>query len=594
MSLGALATTTMPFLTGVKRPIKISSDMRRWLIEAGIVFIAYYLAGRLGQASAERSSNLGPVWPAYGIALAALLRCGNRMIPAVAAAAIAVASQSGVPIIVAVGQAMSSTIAAFTGSWLLRKFSFDCSLSRFRDAFGLVLLGGVLSPIVSASLGTAVLYLGNIEPYAHVWRAWLVYWMGDGTGVLLATPLALSIGRSGWRLEFDRVAEYTALIALLFVPCVAIFGNLGLAPVGEDCLTFSVLPFTMWAAIRFGVLGTAFSTGLIATLATIATAHGYGPFARSAAFTNAVLLDIFYAVLSVTGITLAALMAERVRAETQRDELIRQQAAAQAREEAENKAAVLRDELAHLSRVEMLSALSGALAHEINQPLAAIRVNIEASLFFLDKKPMPLEELRGALVDIREDSKRAGEVLKQVRVLLKKGVASHQDLELNSAVEIVAKLVQFSALKRGIRLDIMLAPQTKPVRGDRVQIQQVVMNLLMNACDAVESREKSLRYVRLTTSFSQEKAVVAVMDTGVGLSDSEMEHLFEPFYTTKKSGMGLGLAICRSIVQAHNGTLRVTQNPEGGSTFVVELPLSRPELMDWQGAATSQEVRFHA
>jgi signal transduction histidine kinase len=578
--------------------IKVSSEnnriLRRWLIEASIIFIAYYIAGKLGQASAERSSNLGPVWPAFGIALAALLRSGNRMIPAVLAAAFVVACQSPVPIIVAAGQALSSTFAAFTGSYLLRKSSFDCSLSRFRDAFNLLLLGGVVSPILSATLGTTVLYLAGIQPYSHVLRAWLIYWMGDGTGVLLATPLALSIGCLPRGLKFKDAAEYAALIALLLVPCLAIFGNLGLAPIGEDCLTFSVLPFTMWAAIRFGVFCAAFSTGLIAAVATIATDWGYGPFARSTTFINAALLDIFYAVLSVTGITLAALMAERVRAEAQRDALIREQAAAQAREEADSKAAILRDELAHLSRVEMLSALSGALAHEINQPLAAMRINTEASLFLLERKPIPMDELRATLVDIREDTRRAGDVLKQVRGLLKKGAASHQDVEVNSTVENVAKLVQLSSLKRGIRLEIVLGTEAKPIWGDRVQIQQVVMNLLMNACDAVEGREKPFRHVRLTTSFLQDKAVVAVKDTGVGLSDDQMAHLFEPFYSTKESGMGLGLAICRSIVQAHSGSLNVVQNPDGGMTFLVELPYFTLGRTDSKGAATAQDVHFHA
>jgi signal transduction histidine kinase len=584
----------MASLTGVKASIEKNRHLCRWLIEASIVFIAYYIAGKLGQASSARSSNLGPVWPAFGIALAALLRLGNRMIPAVLAAAFVVASQSPVPIIVAAGQALSSTFAAFTGSYLLRKASFDCSLSRFRDAFNLVLIGGVVSSILSASLGTTVLYLAGIQPYSHILRAWLIYWMGDGTGVLLATPLALSIGRFPRGLKLRDLAEYAALIALLLVPCLAIFGNLGLTPVGEDFLTFSVLPFTMWAAIRFGVFGTAFSTGLIATVATIATDRDYGPFAHSTAFINAALLDIFYAVLSATGITLAALMAERVRAEAQRDELIRKQAAAQAREESDSKAAILRDELAHLSRVEMLSALSGALAHEINQPLAAIRINTEASLFLLERKPIPLDELRATLVDIREDSRRAGDVLKQVRGLLKKGPASHQEVEVNSTVENVAKLVQFSSLQRGIRLEIVLGAEAKPIWGDRVQIQQVVMNLLMNACDAVESREKAFRHVRLTTSFLQDKAVVAVMDTGVGLSDDQMAHLFEPFYTTKESGMGLGLAICRSIVQAHSGTLNVVRNPDGGTTFFVELPFSITGFTDSRCTATAQEVQFHA
>jgi signal transduction histidine kinase len=545
-----------------------------WLIQAAIVFIAYYLAGKLGQASAERSSNLGPLWPAYGVALAALVRLGRRMVPAVGAAAILVASQSPVPLIVATGQALGSTLAAFCGAWMLRRLGFDYRMPRLRDGLNLVLAGAILSPAVSATVGTIVLYLAGIEPYSQISSAWLIYWMGDGTGVLLATPLVLSIDRPGVGIGSSRLVEFAVLNLLLLLPCLAIFGDLGLVASGQDTMTFSVLPFIMWAAIRFGVLGASLSTILVATVATLATAQGYGPFARNATFINAALLDVFYAVLSVTGLMLAALISERARAEAERDELIRQQAAAQARAEAEKEASILRDELAHMGRVETLNALSSAIAHEINQPLAAIRLNTEAAAFFLAKQPLPAAELAAALEDIREDGKRAGDVLNQARELLKKGAASHQAMELNAAVLDVARLVHYGASKRGVHIHSELGPNSALISGDRVQIQQVVMNLLMNACEAVEKRESAFRHVRLTTRFDGDMAAVSVSDQGLGIPEEDMKRLFEPFYTTKTSGMGLGLAICRSIVQAHKGRLAVRKNADGGLTFTAEFPFA--------------------
>ncbi|HET7084476.1 MAG TPA: MASE1 domain-containing protein [Rhizomicrobium sp.] len=549
-------------------------NLRSWLIQTGIVFAAYYIAGRLGQASAARSVSVGPLWPAYGIALAALLRLGNRMIPAVAASAFLVSFHNPVPILVVAGQAFSTTFSAYCGSWLMRRFSFDCALPRLRDVLNLVLMGALISPMVSASLGTIVLYLAGIQPYAHVASAWLVYWMGDGTGVLLATPLALAAGNPKLHFKFQRAAEYVALNTLLLLSCLAIFADLGLPNVGQDCLTFSMLPFVMLIAIRFGLPGTTLSTILIATVATVATAQGAGPFARSATFTNAALLDVFYAVLSLTGITLCALIEARRRAELQRDELILRQAIVQVQDEANKKAALLQDQLAHLARVGMLNTLSGALAHEINQPLAAIRVNTEAAMYLLTKQTVPFEELRATLNDIREDGKRAGEVLNQARAMLKKETASREEVELNSAVGDVAKLMQPVTLKFGVQLDIQLESPSKPIWADRVQIQQVVMNLLMNACEAVQQKDRLHRQVRLTTSFSADMASVTVADNGPGISDADIKRLFEPFYTTKTSGMGLGLAICRSIVRAHYGGLTAVQNLDGGLTFAVELPLA--------------------
>jgi len=166
---------------------------RKYLIEATIVFVAYYVAGKLGQAPTEiRSGNIGPVWPAYGVALASVLRYGFRIWPALAAAAFAVAAQGPVPYIAAAGQAIGSVLAAATGGALLKWASFDRTISRLRDALTLIVFGALASAIVSATLGIAVLYATNVQAYSGIGSAWLIYWLGDSTGVLLITPLALT------------------------------------------------------------------------------------------------------------------------------------------------------------------------------------------------------------------------------------------------------------------------------------------------------------------------------------------------------------------------------------------------------------------
>ena len=291
--------------------------LKKKLIQATFVFAAYYIAGVLGQATTNiRSSNIGPVWPAYGVALAAFLVCGYRIWPAIASGAFVVAFFSPVTPLAALGQAAGATFAAFCGAYLLHHISaFDSSLSRLRDAFSLVVLGALGSSLVSAAIGISVLYATHVHAYSGLGSAWLIYWLGDATGVLLVTPIILTLRHFLSIRQQVRIGELAVLLALLTGVCYMIFGDPSLIPVRLHVLAFAVLPFVMWAAIRFGVAGAALSNLLIATVATLETAFGNGPFATSTPFTNAILLDAFFAVLSVTGLTLASAIAERERAQ---------------------------------------------------------------------------------------------------------------------------------------------------------------------------------------------------------------------------------------------------------------------------------------
>ena len=306
--------------------------LRNYLSYVAIVFLAYFVAGKLGQATTNiRSSNLGPVWPAYGVAVAALLLCGYRVWIGIAGAAFLVALLSPVPLMAAVGQAAGATVAALTGAFLLYHIArFDPSLSRLRDALALIVFGAMGSAIVSATVGVSVLYATHLHAYSGLGSAWLIYWLGDSTGVLLVTPLVLTFPRLLKISPRVRVAEFAVLLVVLTAICFTIFGNL-LSSTEGDIFVFVVLPFVMWGAIRFGLSGAALATLVIATIATLGTALGHGPFAQSSPFVNAVLLDLYFAVLSASGMTLAAVIAEREQAERQREQLAREQAAMETR-----------------------------------------------------------------------------------------------------------------------------------------------------------------------------------------------------------------------------------------------------------------------
>jgi two-component system sensor kinase FixL len=237
------------------------------------------------------------------------------------------------------------------------------------------------------------------------------------------------------------------------------------------------------------------------------------------------------------------------------------------------RADALREELAHLGRVTMVDALTGSLAHEINQPLTAVAANADAALHLLEAQPPRLHELRKALAEIMADNRRVGDVLRRVRLLLKKGVTARELIEVNGIVGEVVKLAQGDAIGRRIVLDVDLASRVGPVMGDRIQIQQVVLNLLLNAFDAVQDRDNADRRVRLRTAQRGQSAVIEVTDRGSGLSDEALALVFEPFFTTKRNGLGLGLSISRQIIVAHGGTLDITRNTETGMTFAATLPI---------------------
>lgn len=669
---------------GNEGPIGRAHDVariRQRALELAIVFAAYYVAGKLGQATTQiRSSNLGPVWPAYGVALAAVILRGARVWPAVAASAFLVAFQSPEPAATALLQASGGTLSALTGGALLRDVGFDRGLSRLKDALALIVLGAGVSPIISATIGMAALYATGIAPYSGIVPAWFVYWLGDGTGVLLITPLVLAAAELTRPQARARAGELSALMGVLLLACFLIFGDVAVFAVRLHVLAFAVLPFIMWAAIRTGMLGVTVSNLLVATFATVATALGRGPFAQNSTFINAVLLDVFFVVLSTTGLLLAAVIAERTRAEAERERLIAEQAGLEARlrlaaivessddaivghnidgtitdwnagaerlyghsaDEAigmnffalvqpdanpaipadeitkwetvhvkkdgtrfaasftispirdaqgqivgeaaiardvseRHRVRALHDEVTHLGRVSLMSALTGALAHEINQPLSAVSVNADAAALLLAQEPVPVAELREALRDIRADNRRAGEVLERVRALLKKEATEFGPVEIGPSVGDAVRLVRGTAERRGIRI-VVQPGDIPPIRGDRVQVQQVLLNLLLNACDAVAENAPELRRVYLRTEAEAQHVAVHVEDHGPGLEDHELERIFDPFYTTKTDGLGLGLSISRAIVAAHQGSLHASRNPERGMTFSVKLPY-------WEGPA---------
>ncbi len=243
-----------------------------------------------------------------------------------------------------------------------------------------------------------------------------------------------------------------------------------------------------------------------------------------------------------------------------------------ARKQAELEADAQRRQLAHLSRVATLGELSGALAHELGQPWTAVLTNAQAARHFLDRHPLNVDELREALNDIIRNGKRAGEVIDRLRALLRKEESARQPIDLSDVVREVLDLAVGELTSRRVTVKSALTT-IPPVLGDRVQLQQVVLNLVLNACDAMNNTHATERQLVLSTRAANGFVELAVTDCGSGIPEGQLERVFEPFVTFREQGLGLGLAISRSIVMAHGGAIHAENNLSGGATFRCVLPI---------------------
>jgi signal transduction histidine kinase len=230
-----------------------------------------------------------------------------------------------------------------------------------------------------------------------------------------------------------------------------------------------------------------------------------------------------------------------------------------------------RAELAHASRLSAVGQLTASIAHEINQPLGAILSNAEAAEMFLDADPPRLDRVRQILADIGHEDRRASEVIRHVRSLLRKAPPEMQPLALNDVARDVLDLVRGDAERRGIALQVELGGPLPAIRGDRVQLQQALLNLILNSMDALQGGNGEGRIV-VSTRAEKEAVELAVADNGPGIPAERLPHVFDSFYTSKKDGMGLGLSIVHSIVEAHGGRIEAGHSGGGGAVFRLRLP----------------------
>jgi PAS domain S-box-containing protein len=659
------------------------------LCVAALTGLGYYLGAKLGLALTFQPHPISVLWPPNSILLAALLLVPGRawwsILAAACAAHLIAQLQGGVPLAMVLCWFLSNSLQAMIGAGLVRSFikgtpHFD----RLRDLGVFIVYAAIAAPFMASFLDAAFVTLNGWGSGSY-WQLWRLRFFSNVLATLILVPpiVTWSVGglSSLRAMSWRRLAEQGIFTLGLVCVSVIAFADSGTNPEWAPVLLYAPLPFLLWAAVRFGLRGTSTAILLVALLSIWDAVHGRGPFASSSTEQNALTIQLFLIVVSVPLLTLAAVMAERRRAETalraseerfakafrfgpdalamvraddgklidvndkwesmfgytrkqaqgnstsklnlyvnQADRIdfyAKANAAGFVRDfeidvrtrggevrravlnaetvelsgvrcfiiiirdmteqrRAEREAREQREQLAHLARVGMLGGLSGALAHELNQPLTAILSNSQAGQRLLQQVPVDLADLREIFEDIEQADKRAGEVIKRLRMLLKKGEAQRHPVDIKDLVREVLELMHADLITSNIEALSHVQENLPHVMGDRVQLQQVLLNLVVNACDAIGTFVVAPRRLTISAITDDPGAVrISVADCGTGVAGADLERLFEPFFTTKAHGLGLGLSISRSVVAAHGGRLWAENNAEGGATFNVSLPAQR-------------------
>ena len=233
-------------------------------------------------------------------------------------------------------------------------------------------------------------------------------------------------------------------------------------------------------------------------------------------------------------------------------------------------------EVTKMDRAMTASAMSASIAHELNQPLAAILNNAETAEFLLNKETVEHDELKNILADIRDDDQRAAEIIKHLRALLRQDELAAEDIDLSKVINETLRLVRSHAIKQGVRLEVAPIPPDIRVRADSVHVQQVILNLAMNAIDAMQDVPEDKRLLKLQVAQKDGQVTVSIADRGKGIPEDKLTSIFEPFVTTKEQGTGLGLSIARTIIHTYGGNLWAANAKGGGAIFRFTLNLAQP------------------
>ena len=541
----------------------------RWVTSIGLaaaVGLAYFLAAKLSLRLLIQPGGVAVFWPAAGVSSGALIALGSRARWPVAlgtmAATIAANLMGDRSISASTAFALCNAAEALiTAGLIQRYFGTSFRLDQLRQVLGL-LAAAVVGTLISG-IGGAVafkLFHSSTVPMLTTWRQWFA---SDGLGIVAVAPLIIGLAAAVREPppRYESIKGAAALVLLAAMTGIII--SLPDEPWKTVVPSALLFPLLFWLAARCRPVFAAAGAFIVSLTIVWATTLGMGHFGDTAApiYERILEAQAVILVVALVAFVLAALFSER--------------------RESEARLAHANLLLEHERDNKLLNveAVAASIAHEIRQPLSAIAMNSDAALQLLAKIPPNYDEVQAALSDIKSDGQRTNEVLEGIRGLFRKVDQNRQRIDMNEIVHSVLHLLRRELKDRDVATHIELTSELPLVGGNRNQLQQVLVNLVRNALEAMNTTTDRSRMLRVRTELRGRDAIaVAVEDSGRGIDPKQLDGIFDAFSTTKANGMGLGLAICRMIIQRHGGQLTVSSDRNRGALFQFVLPTEITEV----------------
>jgi signal transduction histidine kinase len=547
-----------------------------WVLLFGV---GYGLTARMSRGVLFQNSHIGIVWVPNALLVSALILTPRKswwLVVAVSALAHFTAMRDSTPMWLMAWQIPANTLFAIISTELLRRaIGFPLRFERSREV--LVYAGLALAlPMLLALIAPAfVLSLSGADVQFTPAIAFVRIALANVSPLLIVTPAVLLCAELIRRRP--NVFSRRTIDALIVIGSVLVVGvvalNANAELVRSPWLLILTFPPLIWAAVQLGPTGAAISLLCVAALSIWGASRELGQFV-AAAHTDVVLsLQIYWIVICPPVMLLAATIREREAAEASLQDQ--------------------RHQLAHVMRTATAGELSGELAHELRQPMQCILASAQAGLRILARDPADVAQIREILNEIVQQDRQASNVVARWRTLITGGTASLEPVALASVVNDTIALTRHAAMRANVHVQSRIPPDLPRVRGDHVQLLQVLVNLVVNGCESMTDLPAADRTLTLRVERAgSDRIDVAVADSGVGLPVQAADLMFQPFFTTKQTGLGLGLSISRSIAVAHGGRLWAENNDDRGATFHLELPtdLARGErhVGHGEGYATSR------